>query len=311
MGKTRLKVGVFVTVSFFILAAGILWLAGSRFFRTVAHYQIIFDRSVSGLLPGAAVEYQGVTVGKVEDIHLTRETPPRAAVQITLQPDTPVRQDTTAFLVGSLVTGIRIIELEGGSPNAPPLPPGGTIPVRSGGFEEFRDRASEIAERLVDVLNRIEQGLLSPENSTAISSFLRNIADLSESLKTSLDDVSTPESRAALKAMVDNLAQAAAGIKKITEAINEMRTGLMNDSKATIVQIRQTAAVTADLAKEVTQLTRHVDELLGENRSELKQALTNLVETSRHLKETADSLRSNPSELIWGRTLPEKEIPDK
>ena len=311
MGKTRLKVGVFVTVSFFILAAGILWLAGSRFFRTVAHYQIIFDRSVSGLLPGAAVEYQGVTVGKVEDIHLTHETPPRAAVQITLQPDTPVRQDTTAFLVGSLVTGIRIIELEGGSPNAPPLPPGGTIPVRSGGFEEFRDRASEIAERLVDVLNRIEQGLLSPENSTAISSFLRNIADLSESLKTSLDDVSTPESRAALKAMVDNLAQAAAGIKKITEAINEMRTGLMNDSKATIVQIRQTAAVTADLAKEVTQLTRHVDELLGENRGELKQALTNLVETSRHLKETADSLRSNPSELIWGRTLPEKEIPDK
>jgi phospholipid/cholesterol/gamma-HCH transport system substrate-binding protein len=311
MGKTRLKVGVFVTVSFFILAAGILWLAGSRFFRTVAHYQIIFDRSVSGLLPGAAVEYQGVTVGKVEDIHLTHETPPRAAVQITLQPDTPVRQDTTAFLVGSLVTGIRIIELEGGSPNAPPLPPGGTIPVRSGGFEEFRDRASEIAERLVDVLNRIEQGLLSPENSTAISSFLRNIADLSESLKTSLDDVSTPESRAALKAMVDNLAQAAAGIKKITEAINEMRAGLMNDSKATIVQIRQTAAVTADLAKEVTQLTRHVDELLGENRGELKQALTNLVETSRHLKETADSLRSNPSELIWGRTLPEKEIPDK
>jgi phospholipid/cholesterol/gamma-HCH transport system substrate-binding protein len=311
MGKIRLKVGVFVTVSFFILAAGILWLAGSRFFRTVAHYQIIFDRSVSGLLPGAAVEYQGVTVGKVEDIHLTRETPPRAAVQITLQPDTPVRQDTTAFLVGSLVTGIRIIELEGGSPNAPPLPPGGTIPVRSGGFEEFRDRASEIAERLVDVLNRIEQGLLSPENSTAISSFLRNIADLSESLKTSLDDVSTPESRAALKAMVDNLAQAAAGIKKITEAINEMRAGLMNDSKATIVQIRQTAAVTADLAKEVTQLTRHVDELLGENRGELKQALTNLVETSRHLKETADSLRSNPSELIWGRTLPEKEIPDK
>jgi phospholipid/cholesterol/gamma-HCH transport system substrate-binding protein len=298
MGKTRLKVGLFVTISLFILTAGILWLAGSRFFRTVAHYQIIFDRSVSGLLPGAAVEYQGVTVGKVEDIHLTRETPPRAAVQITLQPDTPVRQDTTAFLVGSLVTGIRIIELEGGSPNAPPLQPGGTIPVRSGGFEEFRDRASEIAERLVDVLNRIEQGLLSPENSTAISSFLRNIADLSESLKTSLDDVSTPESRAA-------------GIKKITEAINEMRTGLMNDSKATIVQIRQTATVTADLAKEVTQLTRHVDELLGENRGELKQALTNLVETSRHLKETADSLRSNPSELIWGRTLPEKEIPDK
>jgi ABC-type transporter Mla subunit MlaD len=191
------------------------------------------------------------------------------------------------------------------------LQPGGTIPVKGGGFEEFRDRASEIAERFLDVLNRVEQDLLSPENSAAISSFLRNIADLSESLKTSLDDVSTPESRATLKAMVDNLAQAAAGIKKATEAINEMRGELLDDSKATIVQIRQTAAVTADLAKEVTQFTKHVDELLGENRNELKQVLTNLADTSRHLKETADSLRRNPSELIWGRTLPEKAIPDR
>ncbi|HKA54713.1 MAG TPA: ABC transporter substrate-binding protein, partial [Candidatus Binatia bacterium] len=62
MGKTRLKVGLFVTVSFFILAAAILWLAGSRFLQKVVRYQIIFDKSVSGLLPGAAVEYQGVTV---------------------------------------------------------------------------------------------------------------------------------------------------------------------------------------------------------------------------------------------------------
>src|SRR5262249_20202174 len=136
-------------------------------------------------------------------------------------------------------------------------------------------------------------------------------AHLSESLGTSLDDVSTPESRAALKAMVDNLAQAAAGIKNVTKAINEMRGEVFNDGRAMIVQVRQTAAVTADLAKEVTQLTKHVDELVGENRHELKQTLANLGETSRHLKEAADALRNDPSELIWGRTLPEKEIPDQ
>src|SRR5437870_12717983 len=148
MGKTRLKVGVFVTVSFFILAAAILWLAGSRFLQKVVRYQIIFDKSVSGLLPGAAVEYQGVTVGKVDEIHLTSDTPPRAAVRIALQPDTPVRQDTTALLVGSLLTGIRIIELEVGPPKPPPLQPGGTIPVQGGGLEQFRDCASEIPDRV-------------------------------------------------------------------------------------------------------------------------------------------------------------------
>ena len=77
MGKTRLKVGIFVTVSFLFLVVAILWLAGSRFFQPADNYQIVFDQSVSGLLPGAAVEYLGVTVGKVEYIRLTGDSPPR------------------------------------------------------------------------------------------------------------------------------------------------------------------------------------------------------------------------------------------
>jgi phospholipid/cholesterol/gamma-HCH transport system substrate-binding protein len=311
MGKTRLKVGLFVTSCFFILAAAILWLAGSRFLQPVDLYHIYFTKSVSGLLPGAAVEYQGVTVGKVERIQLTEETPPRVVVTVALTPGTPVRQDTTALLIGSLVTGIRIIELEGGSLDVPLVKPGGTIHVRGGEFEAFRDRASQIADRLAEVLTRIEHDLLSPENSTAIADFLRNAAHLSESLRVSLDDVSTAESRASLKLMVDNIAKAAAGIRSVTDALNDIRGDLYNDGKAMIVQVRQTAAVTANLAKEVTQLTRQIDELLGENRYDLNKALMNLAETSRHLKETSESLQNDPSELIWGKQLPEKEIPDK
>src|SRR5262249_32660394 len=160
---------------------------------------------------------------------------------------------------------------------------------KGGEFEEFRDRASEIAERLVSVLTHIERDLLSTENSEAIAKFLRNVSALSESLRISLEDVSTPESRSSLKTMVENIAKAAAGIKSVTDAINEIRYDVYTDGKAMIIQIRQTAAVTANLANEVLQLTRHLDELVGENRRELTQVLTNLAETSRHLKETTDS----------------------
>jgi uncharacterized protein Yka (UPF0111/DUF47 family) len=183
--------------------------------------------------------------------------------------------------------------------------------VQGGEFEAFRDRAGQIAERLGNVLTRIEEDLLSPQNSAAIADVLRNAAHLSESLRTSLEDVSTPESRESFKRMVDNIAQAAAGIRSMTDALNEIRGDIFNDGKAMIVQIRQTAAVTASLAKEVTQLTRHLEELIGENRHELSQTLINLAETSRHLKETADAVQRDPSEIIWGKTLPEKEIPDK
>lgn len=325
MGKTRLKVGIFVTVSFFILAAAILWLAGSRFLRPVDSYQILFDQSVSGLLPGAAVEYQGVTVGKVETVQLTRDVPPRAAVIVALQPGTPVRTDTSAHLIGSLVTGIRFIELSGGSVTAPPLEPGGTIPVSGGEFEEFRDRASAIAERLLNTLTRIEQDLLSPENRVAIATFLKNAAHLSETLSVSFDDISTPETRMSLKTMVDNLAKAAEGIKSATDAINDIRGDFYTEGRAAIVQFRQTAAVTATLATDVQKLTQQANELikqtnrlagsadamLGENRNELNRLLANLAETSRLLKETMNTLKQDPSTLVWGTAVPEKEIPDK
>src|SRR5690349_18299268 len=101
MGKTRFKVGLFVTLCFFILAGGVLWLVGSRFLQPVDVYHIIFAQSVNGLLPGAAVQYQGVTVGKVERLRLTPDTPPRVSVTIALEPGTPVRRDTQAILIGS------------------------------------------------------------------------------------------------------------------------------------------------------------------------------------------------------------------
>lgn len=325
MGKTRLKVGIFVTVSFFLFAAAVLWLAGSRFLRPADSYQILFDQSVSGLLPGAAVEYQGVTVGKVEGVQLTRDVPPRAAVLVALQPGTPIRTDTSAHLIGSLVTGIRFIELSGGSAAAPPLELGGTIPVSSGEFEEFRDRASAIAERLLNTLTRIEQDLLSPENRSAISTFLKNASHLSETLSASFDDISTPETRASLKTMVDNLAKAAEGIKSATDAINDIRGDFYTEGRAAIVQFRQTAAVTADLAADAQKLAHHANELikqtthlagsanavLGENRDDLNRLLANLAETSRHLKETVNTLKQDPSTLVWGTSVPEKEIPDQ
>jgi hypothetical protein len=51
--------------------------------------------------------------------------------------------------------------------------------------------------------------------------------------------------------------------------------------------------------------------VVADNNREFSQLLQNLNETSRHLKETMNALKADPSEIVWGRNLPEKEIPDK
>ena len=192
----------------------------------------------------------------------------------------------------------------------PVLDPGAVIPVQRGGLEEFRDRAGAIAERLLDTLTRIEQGVLSEDNLTAVTHFLSNMSLLTEDLRTSLDEVSTPGTRRALRQMVDNLAQAAAGLKSATEAINTIREELFRDGKAMMVQIRHTAEVTAALANDVRQLTRHVDDIVVDSRYEVRQLLNNLSNTSHELRELSASLRTDPSALVWGTTVSAKEIPD-
>jgi hypothetical protein len=47
------------------------------------------------------------------------------------------------------------------------------------------------------------------------------------------------------------------------------------------------------------------------NRDDLSRLIANLADTSRHLKEAVNTLKNDPSALVWGKNLPEKEIPDK
>ena len=46
-------VGAFVAITSVVLIGSLLYLAGANLFRRVDRYYVMFDRSVSGLAPGA------------------------------------------------------------------------------------------------------------------------------------------------------------------------------------------------------------------------------------------------------------------
>src|SRR6266478_688382 len=168
--RDTMRVGIFVLVAGALLIGSILWIAGARIFRPVDTYTVLFTDSVSGLNRSANVEYQGVVVGRVRDIYLTRDLPPKVAVIVDVEPGTPVRTDTIAALLGSLVTGIKFIQFQGGTGDL--LPPGGTIRGDVSSLEQFRDQLTDVADRASKIMRKLDEQVFTDENSTKVTAFV-------------------------------------------------------------------------------------------------------------------------------------------
>lgn len=115
----------FIIVGAFVLAAigsvfgFVYWLhntAGTGA-RTVHHVQ--FEGSVSGLLVGAAVLFNGIRVGEVTNLGLVADSPRQVDATIAVVTGTPVHADTRVGLDFQGLTGVPVIALEGGKEVGP------------------------------------------------------------------------------------------------------------------------------------------------------------------------------------------------
>ena len=110
----------FIVVGAFVLAAicavfgFVYWLhnTSGTGARTVHHIQ--FDGSVSGLLVGAAVLFNGIRVGEVTNLGLAAGNPRQVDATIAVTSGTPVHADTKVGLDFQGLTGVPVIALEGG-----------------------------------------------------------------------------------------------------------------------------------------------------------------------------------------------------
>jgi phospholipid/cholesterol/gamma-HCH transport system substrate-binding protein len=295
-----IRVGLFVLVAGAILVGGLLWIAGSRFFRPVDEYVVRFEESVSGLNPGANVEYQGVVVGRVRDVDLTRDLPPQVAVSIEVAPGTPVRADTRGELLGSLVTGIKFIQLHGGSASAPPVAPHGTIPGDVTSLDQFRDRLTEIADRAVGILRRFDEQVLTPDNTRQLSAFVTDLSAAAGSINVTLEKLHAAEAGEHFARLVRRLSEVADRLDVVLGGFQ--RRDFSGRVDLTLRHVDEVAVALRDLA-------RATGEQVGGERASLGALIAELTATANRLQETLDVVRSDPSMLLWGRALPERELP--
>jgi ABC-type transporter Mla subunit MlaD len=303
MRRTRadlIRVGLFVTVAGAILVGGLLWLAGSHLLRPVHSYTVLFQGSVSGLNAGANVEYQGVVVGRVRDIRLTADLPPRVAVLVDLDPATSIREDTSAALVGSLVTGIKFIQLQGGSMAAAALAPGGTIPGTAPSLEQVRDRLTDIVDRGSEIVRGLQERVFTEENAVKYNALLRDVGAVAASLDRAMEFLRTEETTRDVAQLVRGLARAADRADAVLADFQSRRGTVFGALESALVNLDATARAARDLL-------RHADSQVAGTGRSLDVLVTELTAATARLQEALDVIGSDPAVLLRGRSLPARE----
>lgn len=151
--KTKLTVGLFVIIGIILAVLAVIWLGMAHIFekgRLVAAY---FDESVQGLQKDSPVKYRGVSIGRVDSIHVA---PDGNLIEVIMKIESNL--NNPAEVVGQLksvgITGLVFIELEQKLPNETIVLPNNSFPTR---YPVIATKTSNMANIILEVENLIDR----------------------------------------------------------------------------------------------------------------------------------------------------------
>ena len=281
-------------------------------------YTVEFSESpVSGLNRGATVKYLGFNIGRVEDIFISPKDVNTVVIQISVEPrsaENALRIDTKARMASLGITGLKYIELYGGSNSAKVLQPGSRIQSGETFFGNLQERAEALSVKIENAVDNLNQ-ILSEPNRIAFSHLLKSSGALATTTEEIVNEnrnaITTTASK--LAETSSNLAQSSHIMSSTMDSLNTFLTGkslrkTVNELSLTVSQIRsQMDGPIPNLVARMDTMVRNadrtfvgIDQTVGASRQNLLRAMQDLEETLQNVRETTELVRENPSVLIRG-----------
>ena len=306
----KLRLAVFLIVGFIILVAIFTMLLGSKLAEKRDYYTIMYDdSSVAGLQIGGAVLYRGIRIGRVEDVAIDKENITNIIVTISIKEGTPIKADQEAKLVTVGITGLKQIELSGGTNESDYLSPGDIIPSGRSLFEDISDTAEALTMKMEMIMDNLI-AITNLENQKKINNILENVDNI------------ISESRTPLKQSFENIDELTAELTIASLNINHIITEFNNTIDFEKIEriIHNTEIVSSKVAnidtqtieKEVmvtiknlndailkaNQILFRVDALVQRNSPDINASIEELRETVENLSEFIRTLNEDPS-ILW------------
>lgn len=323
-----LAIGAFLTGALVLLTTAVLVFGGGDFFKKKKLFVIFFDSALNGLNLGAPVKLQGVQIGDVAEISLEMDPDTGRIykpVVIEIEPEllqdfsAPVsapqtdgkqQQDAKRLIelglkarleTQSLLTGLLYVDLdfyqekpvylvEHDFKNLPQLP---SVPTT---VDEIRNIADEIISKVREL--PLEE----------------MIRDLSETLEETRNILKSEEMKQSLAATAKTLqetqkllatlnTQAGPLLTNLNETTLETRTNIkdLNKQLIPVLKAAEQSLNAATLVLQDSKQTLHAMEDLVTPDSPLGQALLEMRNASRSLRELSDTLERQPNSIIFGK----------
>ena len=314
----QIRLGIFFLVSLAVLALFFSVVAGSHLLSQRDTYYIEFtDMPISGLNKGASVKYLGLSIGRIEDISIAPDDLATVVVEISIdreRAENAIRTDTQARMASLGITGLKYIELFGGSDDAQVLSPGATIAASETFFSTLQERAEVLSSKIEQSVDKLN-ALLSSENQRVFTETLNNAGSLLTTANALVQDNRSAfdETATNMVATSRSLVQASATLAATTDSLHALLGSAklqqtVDDMQVTMHQLRQQMdgpipLLVAKIDTVVSNIDRTfvgIDQTVGASRQNLLRAMQDLEETLQNIRETTEIIRENPAVLIRG-----------
>lgn len=153
--QNALRVGIFMTVGFAVLALAVFLLGQKGGLFTAKSTLKAYFADINGLVVGAPVRLGGLDVGRVSKITFADDLRERKAeVELTIQDRflPRVRSDSRAFIDSKGLLGDKLVNVTIGSAESAPLKEGDTIATRKAlSIEELAQKVDEAVDSIAHI----------------------------------------------------------------------------------------------------------------------------------------------------------------
>lgn len=291
-----LIVGLFVLLT---LAAG-LFFAGLFYDKSTLNtqrYAIHFEHSVDGLMRGSEVRYMGLRVGEVTAIVLPEAGKHYVEVQIKVDGTTPVDTATVASLRQQGLTGVPFVNLaqdsqRQGQPLASSADTLVVIPSQLSDIDRLIQQLPLLSGKLNTVLDAMNQ-TLNAKNRENFSGLLENLRETSDDLP----------------ALVRSIQTTSLAVTTLTQHVDRVLGRNEKNLTASAQQLQKTLSALEQTAKRMDTLAQDLDQVVVDNAGTIQRLLSESHHMVTSLRELGDSLKQNPSQIIYQPVPQGTELP--